>query len=32
MSNNIKRVPTRDYEAVVATVLKYVEGTARRQR
>ena len=26
MSKNIKTVPTRDYEEVVATVAKYVEG------
>jgi hypothetical protein len=26
MSKNIKTVPTQDYEAVVATVAKYVEG------
>jgi hypothetical protein len=26
MSKNIKTVPTKDYEDVVATVSKYVEG------
>jgi hypothetical protein len=26
MSKNIKTVPTKDYEEVVATVSKYVEG------
>jgi hypothetical protein len=26
MSNNIKTIPTEDYEEVVATVAKYVEG------